>query len=411
MVDGVDVPAAGMTAGSPVAVIGAGVQGVSVALELERRGCRVHLFEAESAPFLGASGVGEGKLHCGLVYAMDPSGRTVGVLQRGALSFARLVGRWAGRPVPDEAWSEPFWYAVHADSLLSADAIERHYARVERALIAAGQQGGSYPGWNGGRLFERASPQTVESLFAGRITAAFRTAEVAVDPAVVSAMLFEAVDGSDEIEFLPGHRVTAVKGEDEELMVVTTDSIHGPYGHVVNASWAGRLELDAGRGIVPERPWLHRYKVGVHFAGVDIPSGTIPSTTVVQGPFGDVLDRRSGEYYLSWYPVCRLGSSDDLHPAFDFTDDDRRACITPTITALEQIVPAVGRLREAESVDARGAVIFSWGDQDIHVEETDLHHRHDIGPLSAGNYHTVNTGKFTTAPLFAAEVGWRIAGG
>src|SRR4029434_218326 len=86
----------------------------------------------------------------------------------------------------------------------------------------------------------------------------------------------------------------------------------GPYDHAVNTLWEDRLRVDAMLGHRPTRPWLHRYKLALHVRRVaaDPP----PSTTIVLGPFGDVVNFGDGRFYFSWYPVCRLGTSDALSP-------------------------------------------------------------------------------------------------
>ena len=54
-----------------VAVLGAGLQGACVALELARRGYRVLLIDQSSGCMQRASLASEGKIHLGLVYAND----------------------------------------------------------------------------------------------------------------------------------------------------------------------------------------------------------------------------------------------------------------------------------------------------------------------------------------------------
>jgi 2-polyprenyl-6-methoxyphenol hydroxylase-like FAD-dependent oxidoreductase len=50
-----------------IAVLGAGLQGTTIALELARRGCRVDLFDREEQPITRAGFQNEGKLHLGFV--------------------------------------------------------------------------------------------------------------------------------------------------------------------------------------------------------------------------------------------------------------------------------------------------------------------------------------------------------
>ena len=54
-----------------IAILGAGGLGVCTALELANRGYLVDLYEENNAPVKKASYVQEGKIHLGLIYAMD----------------------------------------------------------------------------------------------------------------------------------------------------------------------------------------------------------------------------------------------------------------------------------------------------------------------------------------------------
>ena len=56
-----------------VIVIGAGLTGSCVALELANQGFKVALLEQDSVPMNRASRRNEGKIHLGLIYAADPS--------------------------------------------------------------------------------------------------------------------------------------------------------------------------------------------------------------------------------------------------------------------------------------------------------------------------------------------------
>ena len=55
-------------------------------------------------------------------------------------------------------------------------------------------------------------------------------------------------------------------------------------------------------------------------------------------------------------------------------------------------------------------MVYARGSTDIDNPGSGLHERHAIGPRSFGRYHTVDTGKYTTAPLFARRLADRLAG-
>ena len=73
-----------------IAVVGGGLQGCAVALELARRGHAVELFDEQPNLMTGASRNSEGKIHLGYVYAADPSLRTARLMctRRGRLRSA-----------------------------------------------------------------------------------------------------------------------------------------------------------------------------------------------------------------------------------------------------------------------------------------------------------------------------------
>jgi hypothetical protein len=55
-----------------------------------------------------------------------------------------------------------------------------------------------------------------------------------------------------------------------------------------------------------------------------------------------------------------------------------------------------------------GGFIFAWGSADIDDIGSELHQRFDIGVRSYGRYHSIDTGKYCMAPLYALEVARRV---
>jgi L-2-hydroxyglutarate oxidase LhgO len=76
-----------------VLIVGAGLQGCSIALELARLGVETLLVDRAERPFERASLRNEGKIHLGLVYAADRSLETARLQLRGALSFQAAIER------------------------------------------------------------------------------------------------------------------------------------------------------------------------------------------------------------------------------------------------------------------------------------------------------------------------------
>ncbi|HEY0614776.1 MAG TPA: FAD-dependent oxidoreductase [Candidatus Elarobacter sp.] len=401
-----------------VAVLGAGLQGACVALELASRGIRVDLFDKNDRTLAQASARNEGKIHLGFVYAADPSLRTARIMVRGALAFAPLLRRWIGGALDAVPVSVPFRYAVHAESQLGADEIERYFHDVHAIGL---EEGGSEPREYFGRDYRvapaRLSPERSASLFSERsVSAAFETEEVAIDPESLAAAVRTRVAGDAAIRCRLRSTVRAAEpgGDHVDVVADTPDGrVRERYDHVVNALWDGRLAVDATAGVHPEQPWLYRVK---HYLRIRVRPGTppVPSATVILGPFGDLVAYGDRTHYVSWYPAGVRGVSSALSPPDWPLELEPLAAATlrdAILTGLGGVVPALqGFAGEAiESCHVQAGIIMAWGESDIYDRASGLHARYAIGPRSHGRYHTIETGKLTMAPLFASALAARIA--
>ena len=101
-----------------VAVLGAGIMGVSTALLLARRGVSVVLMDAETAPLRRASRWNEGKIHLGFLYAGDPSLETARRVLPGGLAFKPMVESLTGTSLAPVITSHDDTYLVHRDSVV-----------------------------------------------------------------------------------------------------------------------------------------------------------------------------------------------------------------------------------------------------------------------------------------------------
>lgn len=400
-----------------VAVLGAGLQGTCAAFELALRGVHVDLFDRHDDALCGTSGRNEGKLHLGFVYAADRSLRTARLMVRAAACFEPNLRRWLGSSIDAVAPSSPFHYVVHRDSLIAPDRIRSHLGACrDLALAHPEPKGGGYFGADFHAPSRELAAAERDALFDGNTVAtAFLTPEIAIDPKALAVIVRRHLRSVHNIALRFDTRVLAVRAEDR---CATVEFAHGDvratetYDHVINALWDGRLAIDATAGIRPERPWLWRVK---HFMRVRAAARTadVPSTTVVLGPFGDVVNYAGGDLYLSWYPEsCPVRSAGLDAPTADLPAAPAlRARLRAAMPqALAEIVPAVGRLPPdiLDDADIDGGIIFAWGESDVDDPASALHQRSDIGVRSRGRYHSIDTGKYITAPLFAADVAARI---
>jgi glycine/D-amino acid oxidase-like deaminating enzyme len=394
-----------------VAVVGAGIQGCCIALELALRGVEVEVFERQEAPMLGASRQCEGKLHLGFVFAADRTLGTARLMARGAGTFLPALRRWIDGGADTLAVSEPFHYAVHRDSLYSPEDLAARYGRI-RTLIEETIPFDAHPGEQDPTLVERID---ASDAFGPDVSAVFRTSEIAVHPDHLADAIIDAVDASARITLRTGMRVVAVDRDAGRLQVAEGNdepSWTPAYDHVVNCAWDGRLALDATAGMLPTEPWCFRMK---YFARVRLPAGEPPppNTTIVLGPFGDVVDLGEGDLYVSWYPAGRRGWSGDVQPPPWPTEPgpvERTEILAGMVAGLEGTLPRVADIlrRNDETASVRGGVIYALGETDVDDRNSVLHERRRVGPRTHGRYHTVDTGKRTLAPLFALELADRI---
>lgn len=401
-----------------VLILGAGLQGAGVALELARRGIPVTLVEQDELALNRASLRNEGKIHLGLLYANDRSRDTAFLQLDGALRFRAIVARWLG---PDAEWlvtSTPFHYLVARDSVLAPDTLAAHYREVEtrcREQLAA-DPALDYLGARPDRLFRPLMNAELTAHFdAARFSAGFATCELALDTGLLAASLRRALAVSPRIELRCSHVARAIEREPGGFRV-DGEGPDGPWRirarQVINASWERRLSFDRQLGLAPPADLLHRLKFRVIVRLPHELRGT-PSVSMVLGRYGDVVIRLDGTAYLSWYPSGLRGWSQDIEPPRSW-DALCRGEVDPTLArevgadiveAIDAWYPGIAR-SEPILVDA-GAIV-AIGKSDVDDAASGLHDRTRIGVSSHGGYHSVDPGKLTTAPMFAVTAADRV---
>lgn len=400
-----------------ILVLGAGLLGSGVTLELARRGVAVTLLDQDPVPFNRASLRNEGKVHLGFIYANDPTCGTAFLQLEGALHFRRLVSRWVGH----DGWlrrSTPFHYLVAHDSLVAPDRLAAHYARVEarcREHLAA-DAALDYLGRRPDSLVAPLARAGLARWFhAGRFAAGFATGEAAVHTDQLATAMRAALAAAPGVTFLPSRRVRAV-GRAADGFVVEGDGPAGPWRiraeQVVNATWERRLGLDAQLGLPPTPGVLHRLKYRVI---TRLPQGLRagPSVSMVLGRYGDVVVRHDGTAFLSWYPVGLRGWSEEPEPprAWDGAcrgepSPAERELVGPgVVAAIDAWYPG---MRDGEPLQVDAGAIVAIGRSDVDDPASGLHDRTRIGVASRDGWHTVDPGKLTTAPWFALAAAERV---
>jgi len=356
------------------------------------------------------------------LYANDPTGQTTERMVQGAVAFNAALTRWCASSDIAVATSGPFNYAVHRDTLVDPAAFMAHCRRVDDTLAPWRHALRPFVTCDEQLSATELPPSELAITYDGaKICAAVSVPEISLDPEQVSRSLATCVLTHPRIEFVPrcrvasieeshaGFRVNVAYDTDDSDGTGKSETLHSLV--VVNALWADRLRIDACLGIVPIRPWMFRYKLAAH-APIRNASNVAASTTYVLGPFGDFVNFGGNKAYLSWYPKGRIGVSHELSPTDWY----------PTLTAalkaeiweafkfeLAALQPGIADIAFDEAnVEMAGGVIFSWGHGDVHIHESAIHQRFDIGVASYGGYHTIDTGKWGMAALFANDLAARI---
>jgi hypothetical protein len=397
-----------------VVVLGAGLQGVCVALALQRWGYSVTLVDKAPDCLLRASLRNEGKIHLGFVYANDASFRTSLLMLRSALAFAPLVEEWTEARIDwPTITSRPFVYAIAHDSLLSPESLFAHYERVQKIYREVLEtEEFTYLGNQPSALWREIPLDTVHSWLDKKfVRQGVETVEVALDLVAFRGILRSALGRSDKIKKLYGHAVESVMRTPQGFRVegVRADGSRWTCeaGIVVNCLWEGRLQLDQQMNVIPQRPWVYRLKYRV-LGELPVNLAQLPSLTMVLGSYGDLVVYPSTKTYISWYPACMKGWCTDLTPprswesvcAGQVERTSTLAIAQEALTAFNDIVPGILGSK-VTVVDA--GIIFSWGDSDISNPESELHERFDVGVQAYDGYYSIDTGKFTCAPFFARQ--------
>ncbi|HZO45237.1 MAG TPA: FAD-dependent oxidoreductase [Xanthobacteraceae bacterium] len=401
-----------------VAVLGAGFQGTCVALELAARGVAVDLYDRNDACITQAGRWNEGKIHLGFVYANDRSLNTSRLMAHGALTFDRALARWLETNIASIGVSPPFDYIVHRDSLLDPEQLVAHFTQVTDYVSSiAAERGLTYLGEDARATSFRISPNNGEVYDPAVATMVLSTSERTVNTGVLARTLARRVADDPRINFLPHSEVRGVKRNGNALDVQVERAgarLADKYDQVVNCLWDSRRVLDREFGLVDDRPWLFRLKLGIRLR---LKQGTaaIPTTTIVLGSFGDVVRIDDRQIYLSWYPVCLAGISSEIAPPpwpRNRTGETAQRIIAESLAGLGAMVLPLRELTDdmIESSTVAGGIIAAAGETDIDDPNSRLHMRIDVGVCSVDGYHSIDTGKYTLAPMYALEVADRICG-
>ena len=387
-------------------IIGTGIQGCTIALQLQKRGYHINLIDQSPEMYRQASLNQEGKIHLGFIYAMDFSHKTAQKMLTDAMMFAPVMDKLIRKKIDwEKLKSKKFNYLVSRTSMLSPDFLTNYYTAVEehyQLLLTDDRL--HYLGKRPKRLFN-VSKATSGYFNSDQIQSVFNTEEYAVDPVRIRQIFMEELRSQPQIKCLLNHQVTGITQDESGYTTWSQGpdkTIEIKSDIIINAAWSGKRSIDAFMGIKDESIWTHRLKAGFIFRPPV--RKNIPSFSIVQGSYGDYVEYPHNNYvYYSWYPDCMLGQSSELAiPDYwqqicegNFEKGVFNSIAEKSLQALKMILPDID-LGNPTSV--RAGIILARGYRSINDPESELHLRADPPVKVQQGYFSINTGKFTSAP-------------
>lgn len=365
-----------------MAVLGAGIMGSAVAIQLARRGLDVTVIDRESAPMAAASRWNEGKIHLGYIYGADPTLSTAQHVLTGGLRFDDLMRELIDAELSGHSTTDDDVYLVHRASVVGPDDLRGRFAAIS-GLIRSHPAAGRYLVDVSDARVTQLTPDELHAMAGGDIVAGFRVPERSVDTRWVADRLADALAAQPGVTLRLGVTVVGVEERDSstgEWRVRTDDGDREDFDLVVNALWGGRLPIDVTAGLTPEPPWTHRFRRSLFVRTRS--EQELPSALVAIGPFGDVKNYNGRDFYLSWYPVGLVGESSGLElegPAAP-SASEAEAFVTRVRAALEPLMPGIGPvLDDAETVIVNGGFVFARGAGALDDPRSGLHRRDRFG--------------------------------
>lgn len=391
-----------------VIVLGAGIQGTLAALLLAQHGRQVHLIDKNSKMLTASSLNYEGRIHTGMLYAMDHSFRTAERLATDALAFAPMIERLLEHPIDwENLRSESTQYYIHRDSHLSADQLIEFWTRLETKIgDDLSDPTLSYVGLRPKRLFkETAIPHNAAP---GVITRAFETAEHCLDQVKFNRMIESAVLAHPLITVSLDHEIVALEDVNSSNHKV---SLRDPTGHiehrtanlVVNCLWEARAIFDAAVNMVDNFSESLRLKYSLLLKS-NAYLRNLGSFMLTHGAYGGiVVTPNSDTVMISWYPASLGG----LIPSQTLPADWAAQCagqipdqivervLQESVEGFRGIFPD---FPDPELALMKAGVIVAHGLKDIDDRQSGFHQRDERPIQRQGSYISIATGKYGSAP-------------
>lgn len=398
-----------------VAILGAGIMGASLAIMMARKGFAVFLFDKEDEPVACASRWNEGKIHLGYLYGADPSLLTARHLLSGGLCFGTLVSQLIGCDLEAHTTFSDDLYLVHRASIVGVEELQTTFERVDALLRGHADSSRYLVDVSAARSKRLSNSELADVTSAEEIVGGFQVPERSVNTRWIADRLGEVLKSEPNLSLRMASKVLSAQpagGIDGQWGIAVEGETSEVFDIVVNCLWEGRLAVDRTAGLEAVPGWSHRYRLCL-FGRTRRPID-VPSAVVALGPFGDIKNYDGRNFYLSWYPSGLLAESNELSieaPKLPAAAGQQRF-IDDVREKISALVPSVVSIfDDVERLEVRGGFVFAQGRGSLSDPKATIHRRDQFGVHRLGNYLSIDTGKYSTAPWLADRLVKQLCGG
>ena len=398
------------------AVLGGGIMGSCIALELARRGIRSVMFEEQADIFNAASRWNEGKIHLGYLYSADRDLATAKSLIPAGIAFKPIVEELLDQPIIRAATDVDDVYLCHEDSVVGLEAMDLYFRMVSELIREHPACHDYFTDLASARTVRLSASELDQLTPSKSIIGGFRLPERSVSTNWLADKFVAAVRSNGLISTHCGMHVSGAACKDGgspvgPWYIDTTGGRAGPFDAVFNALWQGKLAIDAVVGLPLPAEWTHRYRLSVFLRMSE--SVSIPNAVIATGPFGDIKNYDGHDLYMSWYPSGLRQHSNAVIPAVEppLTADETRLVLNSIAAGLGEYFPATGELLgSAEQIQLRGGWVYAASRGLLSDPKATIHNRSNFGVTRHGTYFSIDTGKYSVAPWLARKIVSALAG-
>jgi hypothetical protein len=391
--------------------MGSGIQGICCAIALANAGYDVTILEQDREILSRTTKNNEGRAHLGFTYSLDESHETGKLCLYSGLTFSKILEEWLGPIDWSKMLLEKGYYAISRSTLYPEDKIISYFEHLQTYYdnLISENKNYSYFGEKPKKIFNVLNklPSFASSK---KISSVIETEERIIEMIYFRNLLSKKLKSS-KVKIITSCKVLNVIKENNGFSVITKNAKNEERNFrsniLINCLWNNRIAIDKKLGHETVKDPMYRFKFGILGKIAD----KIPNCSIISGAFGNVSPRLDGTFaYASWHPECmrdlNLGGVTPISWEDSFKDSNlkniEQKWIEKSINKLTEFFPSMKSFKPTRLLPG---IICSSGKTDIDDVKSEVHNRStSAGIYSFGNYHSIDTGKFTSAPFFAKKI-------